>query len=237
MTGELRPRWFFDESEAGILRYSARQWPTPRAGLVLLLLLLGLPLLVLLAGGPTALWGTLGGDLFLLLLAGSGLLERCRIYDRALVVGPTWPGAVPYVIPLETIDPAHVRLWHRANLLARSQPDASLWTRRAAIYTSIGITFEGLSPAAAHARRRDAAVARLGLRPSQTRYDPVAEHGFPGPGQRGLPTSNWLLGTSRPEPLLRALEAALVSSGRVDARGLADRELRDPAVAPWKRAG
>lgn len=221
------PRYFFEEKDAGRLRYSQRQWPTLGAALVLLGVLLLLTALGAVGGGATgALAGLFGGAAVLLALAGSGLVERHRVYDRALVLGPTWPGATPYVVPLESIDLATVRLWSRANLYTRSQPTPTASARRNAIYTTMAITFDGLAPVAANAKTRPRAM------------DIVARVTGAGATEAGgRPTDTWFLGTRSPEPLLRAVEAALSDLGHAEALGLADRVLAAHTVCPFSRSG
>ena len=53
-----------------------------------------------------ALTGAVGVLLVHLGVGGSGLLENHRVCEHALVLGPTLPGARPYVVPLSSIDPA-----------------------------------------------------------------------------------------------------------------------------------
>jgi hypothetical protein len=45
---------------------------------------------------------------------------------------------------------------------------------------------------------------------------------------RGVPAIRWFIGTDHPEPLLRALEAAMTAAGIPGAAGLADRALASP---------
>jgi len=213
--------------DAGRQLYAERPLPSVWAVAVVLLLLLAFyTLLVALLDSPAgAALMALGAALSLALLFAAGALEKHRVCERALLLGPTLPRALPYVVPLVTIDPATVRLHRRANFLARRLAQQGTPNLRMAPYATLAVSFKGLHPSAAHPRRRDAA-ASLYTEPL-LRYDNT-------PFTRVV-TDRWVLATRHPDRLLHALEQALTGAGIPGAAGVAERELRDPAVERWRR--
>ena len=103
-----------------------------------------------------AITGAVGVLLVHLGVGGSGLLEKHRVCEHALVLGPTWPGATPYVVPLSSIDPQSIRLHHRANFLGRRLGGPGARNIRMAVYSTKAVTFTGLHYELAHDRLRRA---------------------------------------------------------------------------------
>lgn len=235
VTDEGRARYLFDEDDAGALRYSEHHRPGPVALLVLLLAPVLVP--VVFAADVTSIGIALfyyGVALaFLILLYLSGWMNRTKVYDHAVVLDTSWPGGQPYVIPLATIDPERLRYHRRANLIGRRLGQGKR-TLRTGPYASRAISFDGLSPHLAHPRLRTGVAARrLAADPGSRTMSVDGPAGSDDPLVLGLET--WVVATGTPKRLLRALEAALVDSGRAEAAGLAERLLADPVVERWRR--
>ncbi len=213
--------------DAGRQLYAERPLPSWRALVVFLLLLLALYALLvrLFDSVPGAAATTAGAALVLAVLFGAAMLDRHRVCERALLLGPTLPRAVPYVVPLTTIDPASVRLHHRANLIGRRLRQQGTPNLRMAPYATVAVSFTGLHPSAAHPRRRQGAASLYTEPLLQYESTPFTR----------IVTERWVLATSHPDRLLRALERALAGAGMPGAEGLAERELRNPVVERWRR--
>ncbi len=157
---------------------------------------------------------------FLAALAGSGWLERHRVYERALVLGPTWPGARPYVIPVETINPASTTVHLRANRINQRLHQNGQPTMRTAVYSTRAVSLVGLHYDAAGPRARSGsrslrvASALLGQQPLETGG-----------------TCRWVLGVKDPAPLVGALMTVLEPTGRGGPQA-ADQVLAAPIEEP-----
>ncbi|GII97496.1 hypothetical protein [Sinosporangium siamense] len=215
-----------DPADAGAPRYTERPMPSWKAVAVAFLFLAAIYAPTAAADSPAgAALATGAAAVFLVVLFGVGMLEKHRVCERALLLGPTWPGAVPYVVPLVSIDPASVRLHYRANFMGRRLGRQGTPNLRMGVFSTIAISFTALHPLAAHPRRRH----RIG----SLYTEPLMRYGnAPSPP---VIKELWVLATRRPDRLLQALEAALVDAGVPGARGLAERELRAPLVERWRR--
>lgn len=224
----MTARYLFDEDAAGMLRYTEHHRPGPLALVVLVLLPAVAPLVLWARSGGVAavVIAYLAGFLMLALLYLSGWMNRTKVYDRAVVLDTTWPGGSPYVIPLETVDVDRIRYHRRANFIGRRLGQGGRHIRMGP-YASRAVTFDGLSPRLALRNGRDVTEARAQVVRPGSRSLPV-EDGLV------LELQTWAVATGTPEPLLRALEAALVDSGRPEAAGLAARLLADPVVERWR---
>jgi hypothetical protein len=173
-----------------------------------------------------AIAGAVGVLLVHLGVAGSGLLEKHRVCEHALVLGPTLPGTTPYVVPLSSIDPQSIRLHHRANYLGRRLGGLGARNLRMAVYSTKAVTFSGLHCELANEKLRRSSPLTMQAQ-QRPRYDNV-----PAPP---APSITWALGVRDPQPLLLALEQALVDSGQ-PAGGVSEQQLRDPIVEqpPWQ---
>ena len=173
-----------------------------------------------------AITGAVGVLLVHLGVGGSGLLEKHRVCEHALVLGPTLPGATPYVVPLSSIDPQSIRLHHRANFLGRRLGGPGARNIRMAVYSTKAVTFTGLHYELANDRLRRSSPLAVEAR-RRPMYDNVA----PPP----TPTTTWALGVRDPQPLLLAIEQALVDAGQ-PAAWVSGRQLRNPTVEqpPWQ---
>jgi hypothetical protein len=212
--------------DAGPQVYAERPLPSPRAVAVVLLGLAAFDTLLtaLLGSAAGAAASTAGAALVIALLFGAGMLEQHRVHQRAVLLGPTLPWAVPYVVPLVTIDPASVRLHHRANFIGRRLQQQGTPNLRMVPYLTVAVSFKGLDPLAAHPRRRRRAPTVFTeplLHHDNTPHTPVV-------------TQRWVLATRHPDRLLRALEQALTDAGVPGVTGLAERELRNPLVEHWR---
>ena len=195
-----------DEVAYGRLLYAVRPTPRWNALLVLAAILLAAGGLVWLTDRSvwSAVAGFTGAGLALSAICLGGFVDKHRVHEHAVLLGPTWPGTQPYVVPLSTIDPSTITFHLRARQLPRRLHNNGLPTMRCAIYTTWAVSFIGLSYEAARGDRNPAVSAahqRAGL--------------FYGRGE--MPTeaaSRWVLGIRRPRPLLDALEAALAADGR-----------------------
>ena len=88
-----------------------------------------------------------------------------------------------------------------------------------AAYSTSAVSVTGLLPQLASARRRKKLLGRLGITSTALWGEvPLPE----------APTVRWLMGVRDPEPLARAVEAALVAAGHPGAQGAADRALAHP---------
>jgi hypothetical protein len=213
--------------DAGRQLYAERPLPSWWALAVVVLALLAVYALLLRLFDSTlgAAATTAGAALFVALLFGTAMLDQHRVCERALLLGPTLPRALPYVVPLTTIDPASVRLHHRANFITRRLRQQGTPNLRMAPFATVAVSFTGLHPSAAHPRRR-AEAASLYTEPLLA-YENTAF--------TRVVTERWVLATRHPDRLLRALEQALDGAGLPGAAGLAERELRNPIVERWRR--
>ncbi len=213
--------------DAGRQLYAERPLPSLWALLVALLLLLALYALLarLFDSALGAAATTLGAAVLIALLFAAAMLDKHRVCERALLLGPTLPRALPYVVPLVTIDPASVRLHHRANLIGRRLRQQGAPNLRMAPYATVAVSFTGLHPSAAHPRRRPGAGSLF--------TEPLL--GYENTPFTRVVSERWVLATRHPDRLLRALERALTGAGVPGAGGLAERELRNPIVERWRR--
>jgi hypothetical protein len=223
----MREQVLLQPEEAGRQVFAQRPLPSVWAVAIAVLLLLAFYAVVaaLLDSAGGAATATGGAALVVVLLFASGMIEKHRVCERALLHGPTLPRSVPYVVPVTTIDPGSVRLHHRANFITRRLRQQGTANLRMAPYATKAVSFRGLDPLAAHPRRRQRAPAVFAeplLRYENAPVTPVV-------------TERWVLATHRPDLLLRAIEQVLVDAGIPGSRGLADRELRNPVVERWRR--
>jgi hypothetical protein len=193
--------------------------PFVYAGILLVFFLLGL------AAPEPGLWAgflalAVGGPYVGMILF-SGYLEKHRVCEHALVLGLTpWPRSRPFVIPWSTIAPESLVL-HDPSLKLGVDTTTVLHPRaaRLATYSRRSVSLVGLHPDLAHPRRR--------------RWSPIAER-FRAAPDGALPPEflvRWAMAVRDPEPLLRAIEAAMVASG-ADARGIAQHALDHPVHGP-----
>ena len=153
-------------------------------------------------------------------LALSGLVERHRVHDNAVVLGATLPGMKPYVVPIDSIRPDTLTVHHRANLINRRLHQNGQPPMRMAFYSTravsfIGLNYEAAQPAASHATRIGRRTAELLLAGDRT----------------NAPISRWVCGVRNPRGLVEALEQVLVAHGAVQP-GLAARVVAAPVVEP-----
>ena len=231
MSGARLDDHVFGMDEVGSLRYRERHRPGPIALAVLFLAPLLVPLIFRDDVTSVAIFlvyylVALG---FLVLLYMSGWMNRISVYDRAVVLDHSWPGGNPYVIPLSTIDPDRVRYHRRANLIGRRLGQGRR-TLRVAPYASQAITFQGLSPRVA-VRRPGRPAEGIDRVLPDSRWMEVDD----GTRRVRLELATWVVSTRTARRLLRALEDALVTAGRPDAAGLADRRFAHPVVERWRQ--
>lgn len=166
--------------------------------------------------------GMIGGGVAVTAICLGGFVEKHRVHEHALLLGPTWPGADPYVVPLASVDPDSITSHVRANQMPKRLHNNGLPTMRCAIYTTRAVSLVGLSYEAALAGRN----------PAKSRGHQAM--GAALYGRAEMPreaASRWVLGVRRPKPLLDALEAALAADGRPQP-GLAARVNDRPVVEP-----
>jgi hypothetical protein len=220
---------FLTREQAGRERFAVR--PSPGWGFLVVVVVTtalgyGLAYLAPERSPVLAIAGAIGVLLVHLGVAGAGLLEKHRVCEHALVLGPTWPGATPYVVPLTSIDPTSIRLHHRANFLGRRLGGPGARNIRMAVFCTKAVTFTGLHYELAHDRlhRSSPLAVEAHRRPM---YDNV-----PAPP---TPSITWALGVRDPQPILRAIEQALVDA-RQPAAGVSERQLSNPVVEqpPWQ---
>ena len=214
---DLYPGLLLDASEAGPLRWSQRVLPGPVPALSMLAVLAVSSALFYVFEGPTGPIAVLGLAVPLAALVGLHALEVYRVHDHALVVGMQGRRMIPFVVPWETVDPELVRLHTRANFVARRIGVNTRRNVRQPPWSRTAVSVVGLGPDYASPRLR-AAKLPLVRRQLASGQQPLMP----------LPLAPWYLGTRKPEPLLRALEAALVEAGQKGAHGLADRCLAAP---------
>jgi hypothetical protein len=218
--------------DAGAVRYSERQGPSPRGWAfvaVILAAVYGL-LLPLVGGHPLdAFVAWMGAVIFLGALVLFSLLNRIEVRDRAVAVHLDFWHTQPYLIPLISIDPASVRLHYHANLLGRRLPGTN-GTRvaRMTAFLTVAVSLRGLRPHLAHPRLRKLASGRFEIE-EHFKY-------LNAPPLDLAPyAKRWIIGTKHPERLLAALEKALVDAGVTGAVGLAERELSAPRIEHLRR--
>lgn len=213
---------FLEPGQLGSRRFAVRPIPGPRfLGGVLLSATVAVVICLFVPGGGR--YVAAGGAVGLLIVhggvIGSGLIEQHRVHDRGLLLGPTVAGTTPFVIPWSTVDPSSLQVHRRANFIGgRYGPNGPSSNLRMAPYSTSAVSVTGLLPQLASPRRRKSCWA--------------ARHHVHGPlGEVPLPeapTVRWLTGVRDPEPLARAVEAALVAAGHPAAQGAADRALAHP---------
>ncbi|HEY0474122.1 MAG TPA: hypothetical protein VGD34_20775 [Kribbella sp.] len=221
-----RPPVLLSVADAGQELYSVRPKPGPIAWLVFV----GLLALAFLMGWLAPASGLVGGFaalagavVILVPLFGVGMLEKHRVCENALVLGLTpWPGGEPYVIPWSTVPPDSLLLHDpatRAGAGAAGQSGAR--GTRMAIFSRKAVSLVGLHHDLAHPRRRQttefARQVLARVTPEELALRP--------------PLVSWAMGVRKPEPLLRAIEAALVRF-RPEAAGSADHALAHPVHGP-----
>jgi hypothetical protein len=157
----MREQVLLQPEEAGRQVFAQRPLPSVWAVAIAVLLLLAFYAVVaaLLDSAGGAATATGGATLVVVLLFASGMIEKHRVCERALLLGPTLPRSVPYVVPVTTIDPGSVRLHHRANFITRRLRQQGTANLRMAPYATKAVSFRGLDPLAAHPRRRQRAPA------------------------------------------------------------------------------
>lgn len=212
------------ETEYGQLLYAVRpmpRWPAVLVVAVVLLLIGGFVWLTNDHSWWLALAGAAGAGIAVIAICLAGFAEKHRVHEHALLLGPTWPRAQPYVVPLASIDPDTVTSHLRANQLPKRLHNNGLPTMRCAIYTTRAVSLVGLSYEAALGERN----------PADSRGHQAVGHFF---GRNDMPreaASRWVLGVRRARPLLDALEVALAADGRPQP-GLAARVDARPVVEP-----
>ena len=213
-------------ADAGQELYSVRSKPGRIAWLVFAGLLVVSFLMGWLApdsGIVGAFAALIGGFLIMGSLFLSGLLDKHRVCENALVLGLTpWPGGQPYVIPWSTVPVDSLLLHDPANKVG-SEGAGRNGARgtRMAVYSRKAVSVVGLHHDLAHPRRRQTSgFARQLL--ARVTPEELAQR---------PPLVNWAMGVRDPEPLLRAIEAAMA---RHDPRaaGIADHALAHPVHGP-----
>ncbi|HEY7043558.1 MAG TPA: hypothetical protein VH419_07820 [Nocardioidaceae bacterium] len=213
--------------DLGRLLYAVRPLPTARAWLVMLA-----PAVVFAVLGwfaPPQTWWTAAVPaaaylLFIAALGGAGWIDKHRVYERGVVLGPTWPGATPYVVPLDTIDPTSVTVHHHANRINQRIHQNGQPTMRMAVYSTRAVSFAGLHYDEAGGRTRSdskafrAASTLLGQQPMS-----------------GGRTCRWVLGVKDPAPLVAAIMQSFEATGRVApgaARDVLSTAIEEPSGQP-----
>ena len=215
-------------TDPGRLLYAVRPTPSLPALAIGAAVLVALGVLTYLTNDRSAIlaWCAMGGAAIVMGAAtAAGFLDRHRVHEHAVVLGPTWPGATPYVVAISSIDPDSVTVHSRAHRVARRLNAVGMPTIRMAVYSTRAVSFRGASFDAAGGGR--SAARRTGLEALRAAAS----------GQR-LPreaTSVWVLGVRRPRPLLDALEAAFAADGR-PCPGLADAAQARAVVEPPGRS-
>lgn len=210
-------------ADLGRLVYAVRPTPTAQAWLVMLAPAAGFAGLGALA--PPRTWWTAaiaaGAYLaFLAALAGSGWLEKHRLYENGIVLGPTWPGAKPYVIPTDTINPASVTVHLHANRINQRLHQNGQPSMRMAVYSTRAVSLVGLHYDDAGPR------ARSGSRWLRTASSLLGQQPLEG-GQ----TCRWVLGVKDPAPLVSAVMTILQPTGRAGPQ-VAEQVLAAPIEEP-----
>lgn len=137
---------------AGRLLYATRPWPTwPFYLLTVVVLGIGFGLGMLDPSHDPAygVAGALGMAVVWFGLALSGLLDKHRVHEAAVVLGATLPGMKPYVVPVDSIRPDSLTVHHRANLINRRLHQNAQPSMRMAFYSTRAVSFTGLHHEAA----------------------------------------------------------------------------------------
>ena len=160
------------------------------------------PWLAALAGGTFLVWSGV--------FVAVGVVERHRVCEHGLVLGSRTRSR--YVVPWSSVDPGRVRVVRRSNFVARlaDMPPSSPHYR-VGMVSGTALALNGLDSAVDGWRHVPGILE-------------VTDARTPGSRWRRTPFVWWLLGTRRPEDLVRAIEDAMVADG-YDAHGLADRAL------------
>ena len=216
--------WLMRPEDAGAELFRVRPLPGPMAWVALTgLTALGgvLGLLPPERSLGTVISGALVSAVLFLLLFGAGYLELHRVCENALVVGLSpVPGGVPYMIPWESVRPGSIRVHDPAVGFRGAAGPAGGRGTRMAMYSSRAVSLEGLVADLAGPRLREMGpVARL------------LEDRSAAALEQDPPLTRWVMGVRDPEPLVRAVEAALVARGLAEA-GLADQALASPLEGP-----
>lgn len=215
------------ETDVGRLLYAVRPTPGPLPVAVMVGVVLAIGGFTYLTNDHSLLLGGLAVLIPAAMIAAGalgGFLEQHRVYEHAVLLGPTWPRNNPYVIPVSTIDPETLTVHYRANLIARRLQSQGLPTMRMAVYSTRAVSFVGLSYEQAHPTSNPAELKRYGA------VRAIFSGKLMPRGDRSL----WALGVRRPEPLLAALEQAFAASGQ-PAPGVAARAAANPIVEPSGR--
>lgn len=212
--------WLMRPEDAGAELFRVRPAPEPIAWLSLAgLIALGgvLGLLPPERSAWTVLSGSLTAALLFGLLFGAGFLQLHRVCVNALVLGASpFPGGTPYVIPWESVRPGSLCVHDPAvGLRGTAGPTGDRGTRMA-IYSGKAVSLQGLVADLAGPRLRERSATALRLLAVRSAQEL----------EQDPPLTRWVLGVRDPEPLTRAIEAALVARGLAEP-GLADRALRD----------
>jgi len=214
--------------EPGRRIFATRPWPGPGYALLTLVVLaagFGLGMADPSHDPRRGLAGMAGIGIFWVAFGLSGLVEQHRVHENAVLLGATLPGFQPYVVSLESINPASITVHRRANLINRRLHQNGQPNMRMAPYSTTAVSFTGMHYEAARPQISSAtAVGRRALAMLQAG------------DLRNLPNSQWVLGVRNPKPLLDALETALVRAGRAQP-GLAARALENQVVEPSGRRG
>lgn len=214
-----------DPSAYGRLIYAVRPTPSARAVLIIAALLAVIGGFVWVTNDHSwvlAAAGMVGAGVAITAICLGGLVEKHRVHEHALLLGPTWPGSTPYVVPLASVDPDTITSHVHANQMPKRLHNNGLPTMRCAIYTTRAVSLVGLSYEAALPGRNPA---------DSSAHQAMGAALY---GRNEMPreaASRWVLGVRRPRPLLDALESALAADGR-PRPGLAARVDARPVVEP-----
>ena len=224
------PSVLLDPGDAGRVLYSTRPSAGPLAWLALLALLGAAAVLgAVVPGGGLggAIAATIGAGLILGGLFTIGSLDHHRVCQNALVLGLSpWPGGQPYVIPWSAVDPRSLTLHRPANRPGRPATEMGSRGARMAVYSTRAVSLLGLHPDLAHPTRRHRTRFALELLARRTSQQLAGDP----------PVIRWVMGIRDPEPLLRAIEEALIQH-RDDAAGIADRALAAPMSGGYPASG
>lgn len=212
-----------DHQDMGAPRAVFRAWPGTVFWVVAGVVVVAATGLALLTPNPDdRLWlAALAGGTFLAwsaVFAGVGVAERHRVCEHGLVLG--WRTRSRYVVPWSSVDPGRVRVVHRSNFVSRlkDMPPSSPHYR-VGMVSGTALALNGF----------DSAVEGWHRVPGVLE---VTDARTPGSRWRRTPFVWWLLGTRRPEALVRAIEDAMVADG-YDARGMADRAIAQARTLRW----
>ena len=205
-----------DHTDMGAVRAVFRAWPGTVFWVVAAVVVLAVPWAALISPDPDArpwLAALLAGlaAFWLAVFAAAGVIERHRVCEHGMVVG--FRTRSRYVIPWSSVDPGRVRIVRRSNFVGRlpGMPPSSPHYR-VGMVSGTAVALNGL----------DSAIEGWVRIPGMLE---VSDARTPGGRGRRTPFVWWLLGTRRPERLVRAIEEAMVADG-YPADGLAARATR-----------